>query len=203
MNWPSRALLLAAAAVWWWKQQQAADQADDTDTETSWTDDVTATALATINRIVGTPAAQMYVSQAGVDHLAQFEGLSLTRYRLGDGGYTIGRGRYYPDGGPVPPERISLETADAWFAQDIDDRGVRWVRAYVTAPLMQAQFDALVSMAYNLRPASFKQIAAAVNAGEDPEAAALRFVRAGTHLEKGLRRRRTLELALYRSEGIA
>jgi len=198
------ALLLIAAAVWWWREQQT-DQADadDDTTETHWTDNVTAAALSTINRIAGTPAAQMYVSQAGVEHLSQFEGLSLTRYRLGDGGWTIGRGRYYPDGGPVPPERISLETADAWFAQDIDDRGVRWVRAYVTAPLTQAQFDALVSMAYNLRPSSFKQIAEAVNAGEDPEAAALRFVRAGTNLEKGLRRRRALELAMYRSEGIA
>jgi lysozyme len=127
------------------------------------------------------------------------EALRLARYRLGDGGWTIGYGRYFPDGGPLPPERISRDTAEAWFVEDVEARAARWVRAYVRVNLTQQQFDALVHMAYNLSPKSFKQIADAVNRGEDPEAAAMRFIRAGTHLEAGLRNRRRKELALYRS----
>ncbi len=151
--------------------------------------------------VIPTTAANMQVSTAGRELIRSLERLSLTRYRLGDGGYTIGWGRYYPDGGELPPERIDLATAELWFDEDIENRGARWVRAYVSVPITQSQFDALTSMAYNLRPKSFRQIADAVNAGADPEGTALQFVRAGTNLEAGLRRRRALELALYRSEG--
>jgi lysozyme len=131
--------------------------------------------------------------------LKRGEALRLTRYRLGDGGWTIGYGRYYPDGGPLPPESISRDTAEAWFADDVEQRGARWVRAYVSVPLLQHQFDALTHIAFNLSPKSFKTIADAVNAGQDPEAAALRFVRAGTNLEAGLRNRRAREIALWRT----
>lgn len=153
-----------------------------------------------INTLRGTSAAGMATSPAGLAHIQQFEGLRLTRYRLGDGGWTIGWGRYYPDSGPPPPERIDRATADAWFAQDVAERGERWVRAYVTAELTQPQFDALVSMAYNLSPRSFRTIADQVNQGNDPEAAALQFIRAGTNLERGLRNRRAAELALFRAD---
>ena len=95
---------------------------------------------------------------------------------------------------------IDRATADEWFALDVKERGEKWVKTYVTVPLTQPQFDALVSMAYNLSPRSFKTIADAVNAGEDPEAAALQFVRAGTGLERGLRRRRAVEVAMFRTE---
>lgn len=142
----------------------------------------------------------MSTSSAGLAHLRNREKCSLTRYRLGDGGYTIGWGRYYPDGGAVPPERIDQATADLWFAQDVQDKGERWVKAYVNLELTQSQFDALVSMAFNLKPASFRTIADSVNAGEGPEVAALKFVRAGSNLEAGLRNRRAEEFALYHSE---
>lgn len=144
--------------------------------------------------------SSMSTSSAGLQLLRAFEKCSLTRYRLGDGGWTIGWGRYYPDGSNLPPERIDQATADLWFLQDVQDRGERWVKAYVSVELTQAQFDALVSMAYNLSPASFRNIADAVNAGDDPESQALRYVRAGTNLEVGLRRRRAAELELYRTD---
>jgi len=163
-------------------------------------DDWMARAVGTVNAVRGTSAAGMSTSSAGLAHIQQFEGLRLTRYRLGDGGWTIGWGRYYADSAAPPPERIDRATADAWFVQDVAERGERWVRAYVVADLTQPQFDALVSMAYNLSPRSFRTIADAVNAGQDPEAAALQFVRAGTPLERGLRNRRSAELALFRSD---
>jgi lysozyme len=151
-----------------------------------------------LSELTPSPVAAMRPSSALLAMLREGEALRLTRYRLGDGGWTIGYGRYYPDGGAVPPERITRDQAEAWFLDDVEARGARWVRAYVSVPLMQRQFDALVHMAFNLKPSSFKTIAQAVNAGDDPEAAAMRYVRAGTNLERGLRNRRERELALYR-----
>lgn len=202
------AAVLLLAAAWWYRQQLDAPVADETgnpyppdDTEApTMLDNITASAREVFNAATGTDAAGMRTSPAGLAHLQQFESLSLTPYRLGDGGQTIGWGRYYPDSGPPPPARIDRATADAWFAADVVDRAEKWVKAYVTAPLLQPQFDALVSMAYNLSPRSFKTIADAVNAGDDPEAAALRYVRAGSNLERGLRRRRASELAMFRAD---
>ena len=206
------AALLLLAAAWYWRQQQAEEGAelvdpDDyeptdepADTTPDLTDEISAAMSTVRNFIAPTPAAGMSTSPAGLVHLQGFERLSLTPYRLGDGGTTIGWGRFYPDGGAQPPVRIDRATADAWFAQDVQERGERWVKAFVTVPLTQPQFDALVSMAFNLSPKSFRTIADAVNRGDDPEAAALRFVRAGTNLERGLRNRRAAELAMFRAD---
>lgn len=192
---PAHALALTAAgsvllvAAY---RRQAAGEGDAPD----WTDEIDAALTMAMNP---TPASNMQPSAQLLDMLKRGERLSLVRYRLGDGGWTIGYGRFYPDGGPVPPERIDRGAAEAWFVEDVEQRGARWVRAYVTVPLRQHQFDALVHIAYNLSPRSFKNVAQAVNEGADPEAAALRYVRAGTHLEPGLRNRRAREIALYRS----
>lgn len=151
-----------------------------------------------LHQALPSPAATMKPSAQLLAMLREGEALRLTRYRLGDGGWTIGYGRFYPDSGEPPPERITRDTAERWFAEDVEARAARWVRAYVRVPLLQHQFDALTHMAFNLSPKAFKTIADAVNDGEDPEAPALQFIRAGTHLERGLRNRRAREVALYR-----
>ena len=178
----------------------SADAASDdgAPVDPGWLDELQVVSYEAKNLIMPTPAATMNPSDALRSMLKRREALRLTRYRLGDGGWTNGYGHYWPDGGPVPPETITREEAEAQFERDIEERGARWVRAYVTADVDQAQFDALVHMAFNLSPKSFKTIADAVNAGEDPEAAAMRYIRAGTNLENGLRARRAEELALYR-----
>lgn len=192
------AAVLLLAAAWYWREHLSDDN-DELELAPDWTDEVTA-ALSTLrNTIAPTPVQGMRTSAAGLAHLKRRESLSLTPYRLGDGGSTIGWGRYYPDNGPPPPDRIDRATAEAWFVEDVRERGERWVTVYVDVPLLQHQFDALVSMAYNLSPRSFRKIAAAVNAGEDPANMALQFIRQGTHLEAGLRTRRQAELAMYRT----
>lgn len=187
------ALLMAGA--WWWSRQRSLSA---TTTDPDWTDEADAMLHEAINTVMPTPVAGMAPSAELLEMLKQGEALRLVRYRLGDGGWTIGYGRYYPDGGIEPPEAISRATAEAWFLEDVEARGARWVRAYVKVPLLQHQFDALTHMAFNLKPSSFKTIAEAVNAGDDPEEAALRYVRAGSNLEAGLRNRRRREIALYR-----
>jgi lysozyme len=194
------ALLIAAGYAAQRQAEALADPAeDDPDAEPDWTYAVDSALSTARNLLMPTPASEMAPSPELEAMLKAGEALRLHAYRLGDGGWTIGYGRYYPDNGPPPPDEISLEQADAWFAQDLEARGARWVRAYVTVPLTQNQFDALVSMAFNLSPKSFRNIATAVNAGDDPEAAALMYIRAGTNLEHGLRNRRAREVALYRT----
>lgn len=196
------AAALLVTAAWNRGQIEQALQlqdAPDAPPVSDWLDEVAAAVAETKNAIMPTPASTMTTSAEGLAHLQAREGLRLVRYRLGDGGYTIGFGRYFPDGGPIPPDTIDRATAEAWFVQDVAQKGERWVRAYVTVPLLQHEFDALVSMAFNLRPASFKTIADAVNRGEDPEAAAMVFTRPGTNLERGLVNRRVAELAIFRA----
>ena len=139
----------------------------------------------------------MAPSWALVQTIKRLEGGPLlVRRDLGDGGYTIGYGRFETDSARLP-ERITAEQAEAMLLEDIEARGARWVRAYITVALDQQQFDALTSMAYNLSPQSFRTIAAAVNRGESPDAAAMRYILPGTRFERGLRNRRSAELAMY------
>lgn len=190
-------LLLVGGAWLYWRSVQPSPYAPD-DESPDWLDEADAMLKESRNLVLPSPVAGMVPSLEVLAMLKQGEALRLQRYRLGDGGWTIGYGRYYPDGGPTPPQSITRETAEAWFAEDVEARGARWVRAYVDVPLLQHQFDALVHIAFNLKPSSFKTVANAVNRGDDPEAAALQFIRAGTNLERGLRNRRSREIALYR-----
>lgn len=132
------------------------------------------------------------------DWLRRKEKLMLTRYELGDGGVTIGYGHYEPySRAHLVPETITVNEAEQLFADDIEARGARWVRAYVRVPLTQNEFDALTSLAFNLSPRSFQRIASALNAGEDWKAIALEYTRPGTNLEKGLIARREDEFAIF------
>lgn len=196
------ALLLLGLGMVVFRRRDASTYAAAPALEPTWSDEVDAAAAVARDVVMPTPVANMLPSQALIQMLRLSEAPggrpALTPYRLGDGGWTLGFGRYYPDKGPLPPALITREQAEQWLSMDAEQRGARWVRAYVTVPLTQAQFDALTHMAYNLSPASFRVIAEAVNRGEDPEATALQYVRAGTNLEAGLRARRGAELALYR-----
>lgn len=196
------ALLLLALGMVVFRRRDAPTYAAAPDLAPSWSDEIDAAAAAARDVVMPTPVTQMRPSAALLQMLRLSEAPGgrpvLKRYRLGDGGWTIGFGRYFPDKGPPPPESITVDQAEQWLAIDAEQRGARWVRAYVTVPLTQERFDALVHMAYNLSPGAFRTIAEAVNRGEDPEAAALQYVRAGTNLEAGLRARRAHELALWR-----
>lgn len=140
----------------------------------------------------------MKPSESLKDWLRNKERFVAKRYELGDGGVTIGFGWYEPySRAHLMPLTITFEEALDKFEEQVETRGATWVRQYVNVPLLQNEFDALTSMAYNLKPRSFKQIADALNAGDDWRAVALQFVREGTNLERGLRNRRAAEFAMF------
>lgn len=204
MKWPLAAALTLALAFLLAKRASAATEPDPTyyadDSEGGLIEDAQALGADLTSSVFGSPADFYRTSDAMLARLKQREGLRLTRYRLGDGGWTIGYGRYFPDSGDEPPERIERHTAEAWFVEDVVEKGERWVKAYVSVPISQNQFDALVSMAYNLRPSSFKRIAEAVNEGQDPAPIAFEYTRPGTNLERGLIARRNEELGIFNGE---
>lgn len=201
MKWLLPLAVLAGAALL--ARKASAAQAPDptyADETANLLDEASAMAADWTSVLSSSPAEYFSTSDAMRARLQVREGLRLQRYRLGDGGWTIGYGRFYPDGGEVPPEQIDSATAEQWFQIDLAERGERWVKTYISIPISQRQFDALVSMAYNLRPSSFKRIADAVNAGEDPAPIAMQYTRPGTNLERGLIARRQEELGIFHGE---
>ena len=80
--------------------------------------------------------------------------------------------------------------------------GEKWVKLYVTVPVSQEQFDALVSIAFNMSPRSFKKFADQVNAGNGIDAIADQSVTwVPANLQNGIRNRRYDEKRLF-NEGI-
>jgi lysozyme len=90
----------------------------------------------------------MKLSESGKNLIKGFEGLSLTAYKDADG-YSIGYGHF----GAVPGETITRARADELFDQDV--RKFETAVSYTTPSATQAQFDAMVSLAYNIGTGGF------------------------------------------------
>lgn len=145
-------------------------------------------------------ASSMVPSEELATWLRNKERFVAEKYELGDGGVTIGYGWFEPySRAHLMPQTISEPDARAKFYEQLETRGASWVREYVSIPVTQSEFDAMTSMAFNLSPASFKQIADAFNNGGDWKAVALRFTRPGTNLERGLINRRMAEFRIAES----
>jgi lysozyme len=143
----------------------------------------------------------MQTSGGMLDMLKRREALVLTRYALGDGGYTWGYGHFStnPDALPVT---ITRPFAEQLFADDVVARAEKWVKLYVTADLSQNEFDALVSIAYNMRPQSFKKFADSVNRGDGIDGIAAESVGwVAAKFTNGIANRRAAEMAVF-NEGI-
>lgn len=143
------------------------------------------------------PVADMYASEELRVMLKSRERLRLERYNIGDGGWTIGYGHFEKNIANIPA-RITVDQANAMFDRDLAERAEKWVRMYVRVPLYQYQFDALVHIAFNMSPPSFKKFADTVNAGEGITYWANRSISwVAAHLQNGIRNRRNEELALF------
>lgn len=142
-------------------------------------------------------------SQAGRDAIAQREGVVYQVYADVAGYLTAGVGHLLrkADGSFQIGDAVSASQVSAWFNADVA-HAENTVNFYVTVPLNQNQFDALVSMCFNLGSAMFKnsdgsntRLLAYLNAGQYDQAAAemLRWNHAGGVVVAGLTVRRAQE----------
>lgn len=153
------------------------------------------------------PNADMKLSEAGVKFIHQFEGVLLKAYKdwvdaAGNPRYSIGYGHNGKvDGRTITADLvITIEKAEELFKEDIkvfEDK----VKHYISAPLNQNQFDAMVSLAYNVRTSNLEDFIerSQINKGRYdlvPEALMKYVVSSGKTL-RGLIRRRTEEGMLF------
>ncbi len=141
-------------------------------------------------------------SNVGLDLIASLEDTKLKAYDDGVGVWTIGIGTtVYPNGVKVKKgDSCTLDQAKSYFAHDLK-RFEASVNNLVKVPLSQNQFDALVSLVYNIGQTAFSKstLLKKLNA-KDYAGAADQFPqwnRGGGKVMKGLVRRRDAERALF------
>lgn len=165
-------------------------------------DKLIATAYDDVTSMLGITLDEMHVSPSGIDLICNFEGKRLMAYDDGVGVWTIGFGTtIYPNGIKVKKGDVCTEAqAKAYMAYDLKKFELA-VNNTVNVSLNQNQFDALVSLAYNIGTNAFKNstLVKMLNAG-DIRGAANQFdvwVNAGGKRMQGLVNRRAKEKALF------
>lgn len=139
-------------------------------------------------------AAALALSAAGLVAILGYEGYSGTAYRpLPDDVLTIGFGTTE---GVRPGDTITPHDAVGRALRDVQEfEGA--IRRCVTAPLSQGEYDAFVSLAYNIGPGAFcsSTLVKKLNAGDYAGACAeiLRWNRSGGRVVPGLVNRRQAE----------
>jgi lysozyme len=145
----------------------------------------------------------MKTSPAGIKFIEEREGCRLTAYQDSVGVWTIGVGHTI---GVVPGMTITQEEADDLLAEDLANAEAA-VNSLVKVPLSQPQFDALVSLVFNIGSGAFRNstLLRKLNAG-DTEGAAAEFQRwchAGDQVLPGLVKRRAAEAAMFKEAAYA
>ena len=165
-------------------------------------DKLIATAYDDLNDMLGIATDEMHISPSGIDLICNFEGKRLTAYDDGVGVWTIGFGTtVYPNGIKVMKGDTCTEAqAKTYMAHDLK-KFEATVNKAVTVQLNQNQFDALVSLAYNIGTNAFSKstLVKKLNAN-DIRGAADQFdvwVNAGGKRMQGLVNRRAKEKALF------
>lgn len=147
----------------------------------------------------------MKTSSAGIALIKKFEGCRLEAYQDVVGVWTIG----YGDTSNVrPATRITQQQAEDRLANRLAQEFEPGVMAGIgNAPATQPQFDAMVSLSWNIGIGAFaKSSVARFHRSGDYAAAAYAFLlwnKAGGQVYDGLVRRREEERALYLSQASA
>lgn len=139
----------------------------------------------------------MQISEKGLALIKEFEGLRLEAYQCSADVWTIGYGH---TAGVRKGDVITKATADRMLADDVSEFESA-VNNAVTAPLTQNQFDALVSLAFNIGATAFKNstLVKKLNLRHDAADEFLRWRYVNRVESPGLRRRREAERALFLS----
>lgn len=137
----------------------------------------------------------MEISNKGLALIKEFEGLRLEAYQCQAGVWTIGYGSTI---GVRKGDIITEATADKMLANDIISFELV-VNNEVTVPLTQNQFDALVSLAFNIGATAFKNstLVKKLNLRHDAADEFLRWRYVNRVESPGLLRRREAERALF------
>lgn len=140
---------------------------------------------------------KMKISQAGIEAIKDFEGVRLKAYDDGVGIPTIGVGHTK---GVRWGDTATMAQVDAWLREDLSD-AENAVNSYVTVPLQQSQFDALVSLVFNIGTGAFAKstLLKLLNQGDYIGAAGqfLVWIRAGGKVLAGLEKRRKAEYNMF------
>ncbi|MFW1970625.1 lysozyme [Acinetobacter bereziniae] len=143
----------------------------------------------------------MKISDTGINLIRGFEDLRLKAYDDGVGVWTIGYGTTVINGVAVKKgDTCTAEQAKSYMAQDLK-KFESTVNTTVKVPLNQNQFDALVSLTYNIGIGAFKSstLLKKLNA-KDYKGAAEQFPRwnrGGGRVLNGLIKRRKIEMELF------
>lgn len=144
------------------------------------------------------PVGKMQVSQAGRDFIASFEKLRLKVYDDGYGYPTVGIGHRTD----LPMNAtITKEQALEFFEQDLAEHAEP-VDRLIRVPLTQGQYDALVSLVFNIGGPNFEQssLPGLLNAGKYDEACErfAGFNKSAGKVSRGLVRRRAAEQVMFK-----
>ena len=93
----------------------------------------------------------MQISEKGKALIKKYEGLKLSAYKCPAGVWTIGYGHTT---GVFEGQKITQKKADEFFDNDIK-KFEKIVLELCKVPLTQGQFDALVSLVYNIGKTAF------------------------------------------------
>lgn len=142
------------------------------------------------------------ISEKGIQLISNFEGLRLNAYQDSVGIWTIGFGTtIFPHGQKVKDgDCCTIQQANSYMLHDLK-RFEAAVSKAVQVPLNQHQFDALVSLTYNIGVGAFQRstLVKLLNTG-NYKAASHQFdvwVKAGGKTVQGLVNRRAIEKAFF------
>jgi len=145
----------------------------------------------------------MKTSDIGRKKIGEFEGDRLVAYKCPAGIWTIGKGHTSAAGSPFVHEGmvITQKESDAIFARDLIPYETV-VNGCLKVQVSQSQFDALVSLCYNIGPDAFRRssVVKHVNSREWDKVPAdiMKWTRGGGRELPGLVRRRRAEVAMWR-----
>lgn len=141
----------------------------------------------------------MRTSQKGIDLIKEFEDYRERVYLCAGGKYTIGYGHTR---GVKVGDTCTREQAERYLREDLQD-AEEAVLALVTVPLTQNQFDALVSLVFNIGSGNFydstirRVINLKISDKEEYRRAWMMWVKSKGKVLKGLVRRREVEFKLF------
>jgi lysozyme len=148
----------------------------------------------------------MKASKKCLEMLAHHEGVRTKPYRCPAGLWTVGVGHLIGDGKSLPDSwnrTFSLEEVYAILAKDVE-KFERGVSRYITVPLKQCEYDAIISFSFNLGLGVLQRstLRQALNRWDKEGAmqSLRKYNKAGGKVLKGLDNRRKDEEALFWSK---